>query len=80
MCDCKSEDEIDVCAFAADDIKRTVSGVDGVILETLPETGDIRVVNTIVGQREAFKAAVNDAVAPHYEAKGKPLPYARKCC
>lgn len=77
MCNCKSEDEIEVCAIAADDIRRTAAGVEGVVLETLPETGDVRVTNTDPVQRQAFKAAVDDAVAPYYEAKGKPLPYAR---
>jgi len=44
---------------------------------TIPETGDVRVTNTIPSQREAFKAAVDDAVAPYYEPKGKALPYPR---
>ena len=77
MCNCKSDDEIEVCAVAAGDIARTAGGVEGVVLMTIPETGDVRVTNTIPSQREAFKAAVDDAVAPYYEPKGKALPYPR---
>ena len=77
MCDCKLDDQIDVCGFAADDIARTAARVDGMTLETLPETCDVRVTNTNPAQRGAFQAAVDEAVAPHYESKGKPLPYAR---
>jgi hypothetical protein len=64
MCNCRSEDEVEVCAVAADDIKRTLSAVEGAALETLP-SGFILAANTIPGQRVAFQAAVEEAAAPY---------------
>jgi hypothetical protein len=77
MCSCKSEGEIEVCTVTAPDIMRTATRLDGVVLATIPETGDVRVTITIPSRRAAFMAAVEDAVAPHYENKGKALPVSR---
>ena len=77
MRSCKSEDEIEVCAVGANDIMRTVTRVDGVVLATIPETRDARVTNTIPSHRAAFMTAVDDAVAPYYKAKGGSLPFSR---
>jgi hypothetical protein len=35
----KSEDEIEVCAVAGDDITKTTTRVEGVVLETIPRRG-----------------------------------------
>jgi hypothetical protein len=64
MCKCRSDDEVEVCAVAAEDIKVTTSSVDGVVLETLPN-GDVLATNTIPEQRHAFRAAVDRAAAPY---------------
>ena len=64
MCNCRSEDEIEVCAVAAEDIKRTIASVEGATLETLP-SGFILATNTIAAQRPAFQAAVDEAAAPY---------------
>ncbi len=74
MCNCKSDDEIEVCAVAAGDIACTAEGVEGVVLMTIPETGDVRVTNTIPSQREAFKAASTTRSPPTTSPRAKRFP------
>jgi hypothetical protein len=64
MCKCRSEDQVEVCAVAADDIKKTIAAVSGATLELLPN-GDILATNTIAAERPAFQAAVDQAAAPY---------------
>jgi hypothetical protein len=66
MCNCRSEDQVEVCAVAADDIRETMSSVRGATLEVLP-SGYILATNTIATEREAFQAAVDEAAAPYRE-------------
>lgn len=66
MCKCRSEDEVEVCAVAADDIRQTITAVRGATLELLPN-GDILATNTVEGERPAFQAAVDQAAAPYRE-------------
>jgi hypothetical protein len=68
MCNCRSEDQIEVCAVAEEDIKRTIASVEGATLETLP-SGFILATNHIPEQRPAFQAAVDEAAAP-YRSQG----------
>ena len=64
MCKCRSEDEVEICAVAADDIRRTITAVRGATLELLPN-GDILATNTIAAELPAFQAAVDKAAAPY---------------
>jgi len=66
MCNCRSEDQVEVCAVAADDIRRTMSLVPGATLEVLP-SGYVLATNTVAVQRPAFRAALDEAVTPYRE-------------
>lgn len=64
MCQCRSEDQVEVCAVAVDDIRQTIASVKGATLDLLPN-GDILATNTIAAERPAFQAAVDKAAAPY---------------
>jgi hypothetical protein len=65
MCTCRSEDEVEVCAVAAESITERMETVSGVQLTAMPETGDVLVINTDPAQRAAFHQAIEETVAPY---------------
>lgn len=68
MCTCRSEDEVEVCAVAAESITERMGSVDGVQLAALPETGDVLVINTDPAQRARFHRVIEETVAPYRRA------------
>ena len=68
MCRCRSEDEIEVCAVAADAITQRMGSVTGVHLTALPDSGDVLVINTDPAQRETFQKVIEETVAPYRRA------------
>jgi hypothetical protein len=68
MCTCRFEDEVEVCAVAGESITARMGSVAGVELTTLPETGDVLVINTDPAQRAAFHQAIEETVAPYRRA------------
>lgn len=65
MCTRRSEDEVQVCAVAADSITERMESVSGVELTAMPETGDVLVINTDPAQRVAFHQAIEETVTPY---------------
>lgn len=64
MCTSKAPDEVVVCDVALPDVRRLVGALSGVELTHLPyegtavrSTGEVPVV--------VFRAAINEAIAPH---------------
>ena len=68
MCRHRSEDEVEVCAVAAESITKRMDSLAGVALTALPETGDVLVINSDPAQRAAFHQAIEETVAPYRRA------------
>lgn len=67
MCTYRSADEVEVCAVAADDVQAALTGVAGAVVGVLPGGGDVLATNTSPTERAAFRAAIDQAVAPYRE-------------
>jgi hypothetical protein len=68
MCRCRGEDEVEVCAVAADALTQRMESVAGVDLTALPDSGDVLVINTDPAQRATFQKAIEETVAPYRRA------------
>lgn len=68
MCTCRSDDEIEVCAVAADAITQRMGSVAGVHLTATPDTGEVLVLNTDPAQRATFHRVIEQTVAPYRRA------------
>ena len=68
MCRCRGDDEIEVCAVAAEDITQRMGSLAGVHLTSLPDSGDVLVINTDPAQRATFQNVIDETVAPYRRA------------
>lgn len=68
MCRCRSDDEIQVCAVAADAITQRMGSLAGVHLTALPDSGDVLVINTDPAQRATFQNVIDETVTPYRRA------------
>ena len=64
MCTSKSETEVVVCDVALSDVRRVAGTLPGVTLTHLPYEGT-RVESSGEVTTEVFRAALNEAIAPH---------------
>ena len=64
MCTSKGPEEVVVCDVALPDVRRIAGALPGVTLTHLPYEGT-RVESSGEVTVEEFRAAVNDAIAPH---------------
>ena len=68
MCRCRGEDEIEVCAVAADAITQRTGSLAGVHLTAMPDSDDVLVINTDPAQRTTFQTMIEEKVAPYRRA------------
>jgi hypothetical protein len=64
VCTSRAPEEVVVCDVALPDVRRVVGALDGVTLTHLPYEGT-RVASSGAVPVEVFRAAVNEAIAPH---------------
>jgi hypothetical protein len=64
MCTSRSDTEVVVCDVALPDVRRLAGALPGVTLTHLPYEGT-RVESSGEVSVAAFRAAVNEAIAPH---------------
>ena len=65
MCRWRCDDEVEVCAVAADSITERMGSMSGVELTALPASGDVLVSNTDPAQRGSFHQVLEETVAPY---------------
>ena len=64
MCTARGPEEVVVCDVALADVRRVVAHLEGVTLTHLPYEGT-QVVSAGAVPTEVFRAALNEAIAPH---------------